>query len=1398
MEVDMLSIDKAGRRRWGFPIVGIAICLLAGDAVAQSVVSPAVAQVYAGGSVSAIARQSNGQVIVAGFFDHVNGVPRHGLARFNASGSLDMTWNPNPAGYVVSIAIDSSNDIFVGGFFSSIGGQTLASVAKLSSTGTGAADATWNANASNALLGYASISALAFDPVSDMLVVGGTFTAIGGQARNNLARLSTSGVGAADAAWNPDAGTYPYDYVSPLLVDASGNVYAAGSFTTIGGQARSHLAKISGSGAGVVDPTWNPNPGGFIILVEQLAIDPLSGNIYVGGYFTSIGGQPIANLARVSSAGTGAADATWNPVARGEVIGLAVDATGNVYVGGLMGSAGGLNANLLKLSGTGTFGIADQSWNPLGPWATSLNFGIPGIVTSVPIDVLAVDPSGNVYAGGTFTTIGGRTETGFAYLSSSDGAANAAWGSVQTTGTINAMVRDSNSRTVIAGNFQFMGDGVTVRNNIARLTSTGGLDSTWDPEADFQVNTLALDASNNVYVGGLFNSVGGAARDSVAKLSATNGAADATWNPGTDGAVTALALDLTGGYAYIGGSYAHIGGQARSSLAKVSLTGSGSADATWNPSPTPGLYNPVIDALALDATGHLYAGGTFTSIGGQPFSALAQLSTSGAGVANPSWNANPTQSGGPNYTVVDAIVPDTSGNLYVGGNFTSIGGQSRNAIARLTAGASGAADATWNPNAGAGATVGTVTLDGNGHAYLGGDLPSAAYFAGPVFSMGGAIRNNIGRVFTSGSGTADCNWIANADGPVYAIALDASGNVYAGGNFSSIAGTTTYGFAELSGTSAGCRLAIVGVNSGLNPSINVPFTITIQSQDATGAPQDVATDTVAAISVKTGTGTLSGTTSCQINAGDYTCTIPAIAYSVAESGVVLTVSRQSGDTLTSNSSQALTFITEPPPTQLAVLSVNGGANPVAGAAFTALVQTQDANGVPRNVEVDSSASFLISTGTGVLSNDYASAYCQIAAGTNSCTIPGTTYSKADSGVVLTAEAGYGSGYLAGNTQALTIDEPPGGKTLTFVSFGPVISSTPAGLSCTGNSDCTATFPAGSSVTLTYTGTAASMGGWNGDCAGAGTNLSCPLILDTDKVVSINVNLGTTDTSTESFAVQATTTIAGNANLRVDQSQTTLVGHYHGSTVYNQTFAAPFGDPMVQAGVVAADAAIRAAANNSALPVGAPVLAGTSDTLVSSASSFRDLVAVPPPSFTTTTSIGPATVAVGDLGNCVLAPTNCTGPLETVTVAFGYQLINTLIVEYTQTSRTLVTTDTHLLSATYQIGDGSLDSNASLINLVASSGALSPTFASGTLTYIDNVGLNTASITLTPTLSDNTASLTINGLPATSGAASAPIALNYGPNAIIVTVTAQDGATTQAYGVSVIRSDTIFANGFELN
>ncbi|WP_213413342.1 cadherin-like beta sandwich domain-containing protein, partial [Xylanibacillus composti] len=96
------------------------------------------------------------------------------------------------------------------------------------------------------------------------------------------------------------------------------------------------------------------------------------------------------------------------------------------------------------------------------------------------------------------------------------------------------------------------------------------------------------------------------------------------------------------------------------------------------------------------------------------------------------------------------------------------------------------------------------------------------------------------------------------------------------------------------------------------------------------------------------------------------------------------------------------------------------------------------------------------------------------------------------------------------------------------------------------------------------------------------------------------------------------------------------------------------------------------------------------------------------------------------------------------------------------------------------------SDADLSNLALSGGSLSPAFASSTITYTSSVGNEVNSLTVTPTVADSTATVTVNGTAVTSGSASDPIPLSVGDNPITVVVTAEDG-TTKTYTVTVTRA-----------
>jgi len=224
------------------------------------------------------------------------------------------------------------------------------------------------------------------------------------------------------------------------------------------------------------------------------------------------------------------------------------------------------------------------------------------------------------------------------------------------------------NKVYVGGDFWQVGG--QSRNNIAALDATTGLATTWNPDSrgGFGGGVRAIALRGDVaYVGGDFTSIGGQARRFLAALDTTSGAAT-PWNPDLDEDVRALALGASS--VYVGGDFSMVGGQTRRSIAEVDFA-TGVATA-WNPD-----GDGAVDALALSGS-TVYVGGAFWNMGGRPRRSLAALdAVTGAATA---WNPEPD--GGYPFTLVQALAISGS-SVYVGGSFSSIGGQTRSNLAAV-------------------------------------------------------------------------------------------------------------------------------------------------------------------------------------------------------------------------------------------------------------------------------------------------------------------------------------------------------------------------------------------------------------------------------------------------------------------------------------------------------------------------------------------------------------------------------------------------------------------------------------------------------------------------------------------------------------------------------------------
>ena len=176
-----------------------------------------------------------------------------------------------------------------------------------------------------------------------------------------------------------------------------------------------------------------------------------------------------------------------------------------------------------------------------------------------------------------------------------------------------------------------------------------------------------------------------------------------------------------------------------------------------------------------------------------------------------------------------------------------------------------------------------------------------------------------------------------------------------------------------------------------------------------------------------------------------------------------------------------------------------------------------------------------------------------------------------------------------------------------------------------------------------------------------------------------------------------------------------------------------------------------------------------------------------PAFDTGTTIYTQSVS-GTITSLTVTPTvadtTATVTVNGTPVASGSASGTIKLTVGLNTITTVVTAQDGTTTKTYTVTVHVLSSNANLSNLVLSTGALTPVFATGTTSYTQSVANTITSLTVKPTLADTTATVTVNGTPVASGSASGPISLSAGNNTITIVVTAQDGVTTKTYTVTV--------------
>jgi uncharacterized delta-60 repeat protein len=323
---------------------------------------------------------------------------------------------------------------------------------------------------------------------------------------------------------------------------------------------------------------------------------------------------------------------------------LAVQADGKIIVGGWFNQIGGVaRQRLARLNADGS---VDSTFIPVASG---------GQVVSV-----AIQPDGKILVGGLFCELAGQTRNYFGRLNS-DGTLDESFDPAPNN-IVYGIALQSDGKILIAGGFSNIGG--VARSNVARLEVDGSLDATFTNGTNDHVRDILVQADDKILVGGYFTELAGQPCSYLGRLN-PDGSLDSSFAPASTGYVFCLRRQPDGKL-LVGGSFYYFGGHSRANLAR--LNADDTLDLTFDPSP-----NYYIGCLTVQADGKILAGGGFTSLGGQPREYLGRLNADGSLDTDFDVGA-------------DANVQcfaEVNGTIWVGGEFSRIGGEAHYGLSRL-------------------------------------------------------------------------------------------------------------------------------------------------------------------------------------------------------------------------------------------------------------------------------------------------------------------------------------------------------------------------------------------------------------------------------------------------------------------------------------------------------------------------------------------------------------------------------------------------------------------------------------------------------------------------------------------------------------------------------------------
>jgi len=443
------------------------------------------------GHIRSLLLQTDGKILVGGNFTSYDGTGRKSIARLNADGSLDLSFDPGTgiSGTIATSVQQPDGRYIIMGSFDRYDGTSRNGIARLN------ADASLDASFNPGTGANNMVWCIAIRP-DQKLLIGGAFTSFNGTTRNGIARLDQDG--SLDQAFDPGTGTGILG-VNTVVVQADGRILIGGSFGNYDGTVRHGIARLHPDGG--LDTSFIPstNPSSSI---HTMAVQP-DGKILIGGYIRLDNDTTLRNLARLDP--DGGTDPLFDigDGIDGGVLSIALQPDGKVLIGGWFTEYDGISRwNIARANADGS---PDISFDP----GTGANSGV---------NCVALQPDGKVLIAGMFTGYDGTPRNRLARLQP-DGTLDGMFdpGPGASSG-IDQVVVQPDGKILIGGHFTSYHS--QPRHRIARVNADGTLDSNFEPGngADAVVRCIGLQADGNVLIGGSFTSYDGTGRNRIARI----------------------------------------------------------------------------------------------------------------------------------------------------------------------------------------------------------------------------------------------------------------------------------------------------------------------------------------------------------------------------------------------------------------------------------------------------------------------------------------------------------------------------------------------------------------------------------------------------------------------------------------------------------------------------------------------------------------------------------------------------------------------------------------------------------------------------------------------------------------------------------------------------------------